>query len=95
MINEIRLAAAPENLSILLRFVRRLLEQSRFPEQRALEIETAAEEVFVNIIRYAYSSEGPPGSVEVRGCVGSEDEIALEFEDGGAPFDPTSIPPPD
>ena len=54
----------------------------------------AAEEVLVNIIRYAYS-EGSPGDVELRGRVVSEGEFMLEFEDGGVPFDPTSIPPPD
>jgi len=83
-----------ENLSDLMRFVTDLLTKNGFPEQRALEIEMAAEEVLVNIIRYAYS-EGSPGDVELRGRVVSEDEFMLEFEDGGVPFDPTSIPPPD
>jgi len=83
-----------ENLSNLMRFVTDLLTKNGFPEQRAFKIELAAEEVLVNIIRYAYS-EGSPGDVELRGRVVSEDEFMLEFEDGGVPFDPTSIPPPD
>jgi len=90
----LRLPATMENLSDLMRFVTDLLTKNGFPEQRALEIEMAAEEVLVNIIRYAYS-EGSPGDVELRGRVVSEDEFMLEFEDGGVPFDPTSIPPPD
>jgi len=83
-----------ENLSNLIRFVTDLLTKNGFPEQRALEIEMAAEEVLLNIIRYAYS-EGSPGDVELRGSAVSEDECMLEFEDGGLPFDPTSLPPPD
>jgi len=83
-----------ENLSNLIRFVTDLLTKNGFPEQRALEIEMAAEEVLLNIIRYAYS-EGSPGEVELRGRAVSEDEFMLEFEDGGVPFDPTSLPPPD
>ncbi len=83
-----------ENLSNLMGFVKDLLTKNGFQEQRAQEIEMAAEEVLVNIIRYAYS-EGSPGDVEVRGRAMSEDEFMLEFEDGGVPFDPTSLPPPD
>ena len=92
--NALRLPATMENLSNLMRFVTDLLTKNGFPEQRALEIEIAAEEVLVNIIRYAYS-EGSPGDVELRGRVVSEDEFMLEFEDGGVPFDPTSLSPPD
>jgi serine/threonine-protein kinase RsbW len=92
--NAFRLPATMENLSNLMRFVKDLLTKNGFPEQRALEIEMAAEEVLVNIIRYAYS-EGSPGDVELRGCAVSEDEFMLEFEDGGLPFDPTSLAPPD
>ena len=92
--NALRLPATMENLSNLMRFVTDLLTKNGFPEQRAFKIELAAEEVLVNIIRYAYS-EGSPGDVELRGRVVSEDEFMLEFEDGGVPFDPTSIPPPD
>ena len=92
--NALRLPATMENLSNLMRFVTDHLTKNGFPEQRAFKIELAAEEVLVNIIRYAYS-EGSPGDVELRGRVVSEDEFMLEFEDGGVPFDPTSIPPPD
>ncbi len=92
--NGLRLPATMENLSNLIRFVMDILTKNGFTEQRALEIEMAAEEVLVNIIRYAYS-EGSPGDVELRGRAVSEDELMLEFEDGGVPFDPTSLPRPD
>ncbi len=94
MMNAFRLLATTENLPDLIRFVTDLLMKNGFSEQRAREIELAAEEVLVNIIRYAYSG-GPPGQVELRGLAVSEDEFMLEFEDGGPPFDPTLIPPPD
>ncbi len=92
--NALRLPATMENLPNLVRSVKDLLAKNGFPEKRALEIEMAAEEVFVNIIRYAYS-EGSAGEVELRSRALSEDEFMLEFEDGGVPFDPTSLPPPD
>ena len=92
--NALCLPATMENLSNLMRFVADLLAKNGFPEQRALQIEMAAEEVLFNIIRYAYS-EGSPGDVELRGKAVSEEEFMLEFEDGGVPFDPTSLPPSD
>jgi anti-sigma regulatory factor (Ser/Thr protein kinase) len=92
--NAIRLPAREENLEKLVRFVADLLTKHGFPKERALEIEMSAEEVLVNIIRYAYS-EGTPGDVEIRGSLITDDECMLEFEDSGAPFDPTSLPPPD
>ncbi len=92
--NTFCLPATMENLPNLIRFVTDLLTKNGFPEQRAREIEMAAEEVLVNIIRYAYP-ERSPGDVELRGRAVSEDEFMLEFEDGGVPFDPTSLPPPD
>jgi serine/threonine-protein kinase RsbW len=92
--NDFRLPATMENLSNLMRFVADLLTKNGFPEQRVLEIEMAAEEVLVNIIRYAYPEQSP-GEVELKGRALSEDEFMLEFEDGGVPFDPTSLPSPD
>lgn len=54
----------------------------------------AAEEILVNVIRYAYPGGGP-GEVEIRGRADSGDGVTLEFEDNGEPFDPTSLPQPD
>lgn len=90
----VRLPATMAHLSKLIQFVADRLTKNGFSEQRALEIELAAEEALVNIIRYAYS-EGSPGDVEIRGRALSDDEFMLEFEDRGLPFDPTSLPPPD
>lgn len=54
----------------------------------------AVEEIVVNVTRYAYP-EGEQGALEIRARAASGDDVILEFEDHGAPFDPTSLPPPD
>lgn len=90
----IRLSARIASLDTLIQFVSDFLGANGFPGERIQEIEMAAEEVLVNIIRYAYP-EGEPGEVEIRGRSESDHELILEFEDSGAPFDPTSIPEPD
>ena len=58
------------------------------------QIELAVEEIFVNIVSYAYQDDATKnsplfGRVEV-GCEVSEDpaSITLCFTDGGTPFDP-------
>ena len=72
----------------------RPVDEEWFPGTKAQEIETAAEEVLANIIRYAYP-EGSSWEAERRRRAPFEDEFMLEFEDGGVPFDPASLPPPD
>jgi serine/threonine-protein kinase RsbW len=93
VMKNVRLPATMANLELLVRFVSEFLNANGFPGERIQEIEMAAEEVLVNIISYAYP-EGGPGEVEIRGRADSEDELTLEFEDNGAPFDPTSSPQP-
>jgi anti-sigma regulatory factor (Ser/Thr protein kinase) len=68
----------------ILDFVR----ENDFPSERVQEIELAAEEALVNIIRHAYAENGP-GEVEIR-CRAEEDRVEIEFVDEGVPFDPTS-----
>jgi sigma-B regulation protein RsbU (phosphoserine phosphatase) len=60
-------------------------------EMRIAQVETAAEEVFVNIANYAYVPEC--GKVRIK--YSFDEELVLIFEDNGRPFDPISAPAPD
>ena len=56
-------------------------------------LELAAEEIFVNIVNYAYGDQ--PGEVTV-GCSLAEDGLfEIVFSDQGAPFNPLQAPDPD
>ena len=63
------------------------LDASRLPH-----IELAVEEAAVNVSHYAYG--GSTGELVVRTSC-QDDELRIELEDSGAPFDPLAAPPPD
>ena len=52
-----------------------------------------AEEVLVNVINYAYPQE--EGDVEVYCHPDEDNRLIIQVSDGGVPFDPLSVPPPD
>ena len=56
------------------------------------QIDNAAEEIFLNIINYAYKSVN--GDVMISISAGG-DEAEIRFEDTGIPFDPLKLPDPD
>jgi anti-sigma regulatory factor (Ser/Thr protein kinase) len=57
------------------------------------EINLILEEVLANIISYAYG-DNQWHEIVVRADIGS-DELVIEVEDDGRPFNPLQIPPPD
>jgi anti-sigma regulatory factor (Ser/Thr protein kinase) len=78
---ELVIEAKLENLDAVLDFVAEL------PTQAII----AAEEIFVNIVRYAYAPE--TGSVTIR--ISASNDIVLEFEDSGKPYNPLEKEDPD
>jgi serine/threonine-protein kinase RsbW len=75
-------------------FINTQLEKTGGTQKARLQIEIAAEEVFVNICRYAY----PEGNGTVRiGCAVTGDPPActVRFSDKGLPFNPLSSEDPD
>ena len=97
---ELVIDAAVENLGAVLDFIGAELEQNGCPVKLQTQIKIAAEEVFVNIAYYAYKPEpsasgSPPetGGVSVRLAVG--EEVTIEFEDKGVPFNPLEKKDPD
>ena len=68
-------------------FVERYLDESGCPEKTKLQIRLAMEEVFVNIVSYAYAPED--GEAEVRFETLTEPfSIRIQFMDSGKQFDP-------
>lgn len=56
-------------------------------------LELAAEEIFVNIVNYAYPDE--PGDVTVRCSLADDGLFEIVFSDQGAPFNPLAAADPD
>ena len=84
-------------------FIGRELETSGCPQRIRNQIELASEEIFVNIINYAYEGQGEltvdcyisPSLQGYPPPVGEEMSMILVFTDHGCPFDPTEIAEPD
>ena len=92
--NEIVVDAEKEKLPEVIRFIDQHLEKAGCDPVTQFKIETAAEEVFVNIASYAYgNSEG-----QARVCMEMKKEpkqMILTFKDTGTPFDPLEKEDPD
>ena len=86
--------ATVDNLSKVLAFIDEQLEANNCPMRVMLEIDVAAEEIFVNVASYAYTSG--VGSVAIE--VNFEDHpkaVTIRFIDSGIPYNPLEKEDPD
>ena len=88
---ELMIEAKIENLDAVLEFVGSELETAECPVKTQTQISIAVEEVFVNIAHYAYHPE--TGGAVIRVAAGNE--ILIEFEDSGKPYNPLENKEPD
>ena len=82
------------NLDEVLGFIDAQLEESGCSMKAQMQIDVAAEEIFVNVAHYAYKPD--IGPVEV--CVELKEDprrVCVTFIDSGRPFDPLEKPDPD
>lgn len=91
----IKVPALPEQLERVLDFINAELEECNCDMKTQLQIDIAAEEIYVNIAHYAYS--GADGETEIS-C-GMPDTgtrlFHIIFEDSGIPYNPLAKPDPD
>ncbi|MCL2335296.1 MAG: ATP-binding protein [Endomicrobia bacterium] len=102
---EFVIEAKIENLDTVQDFVAGELATFDCPVKLKTQVAIATEEIFINIARYAYSQNVPEvcsrserpapgvGSVAIRITVG--DEVIVEFEDSGRPYNPLANEDPD
>lgn len=86
--------AQTENLSQVLEFIRRELEKQKCPVRIQGQIEMAAEEIFVNIARYAYETAVGDAGIQVE-VEQDPLRVAITFMDHGVPYDPLQQDEPD
>ena len=88
---ELIIEAKTENLDAVLEFISAELEESECSMKLQTQIAIAVEEIFVNIAHYAYNPE--VGGAVIR--ISVADEVTIEFEDKGAPYNPLENTDPD
>jgi anti-sigma regulatory factor (Ser/Thr protein kinase) len=82
MISRLTLSNRPENLSLLLEFLRKWARDQRLSSSRRSNLELAASEIFQHLVAHAYRP-GQPGSIAIL----LEDKgprLRLTFEDDAA-----------
>lgn len=92
--NELTVEATPENIPVITAFVDELLEHYDCPMKAQAQIDIAIDELFGNIVRYAYHPE--VGSATVQAEVTKEPlAVVITFIDQGKPYDPLAKEDPD
>ena len=89
LVNELIIEATTENMDAVLDFVNERIADS--PSKIQNQIGIAVDEIFSNIARYAYHPE--TGGATVRVTV--DENITIEFEDSGTPYNPLTEENPD
>jgi len=92
VVQELTIEAKAENLNTVISFVNEELALFDCPLTMQGYIDLAAEEIFVNIAKYAYKDG--TGNVSIR-IEGSDDEVSIRFEDSGSPYNPFEQSPVD
>ncbi len=90
---ELRLEEARmDRLDDVLSFVDGMLETLDCPMKTQMHLDIAVEELYVNIVRYAYAPGTGPAVLRMEPEAGG---VAITFIDRGAPYDPLKKPDPD
>jgi anti-sigma regulatory factor (Ser/Thr protein kinase) len=89
---ELKLEATKANLDKVLSFIDGHLENNACSMKSQMQIDLAAEEIFVNIAQYSYAPA--TGSATIRLSV-ADGSAEITFIDSGIPYDPLAKEDPD
>ena len=89
--NEINLEASIENYKKLMEFINNELEKHQHSLKLINEIQIAAEEIFVNIIKFAYDNRKETVKIQISG----KNSVIIRFIDTGRHFNPLERQYPD
>ena len=91
---EITVEATVENIPVVTDFVNTELEALDCPLKAQMQIDIAIDELFGNIVHYAYDQRTGPATVRVE--VDREPlSVVITFIDNGKPYDPLAASDPD
>lgn len=91
---ELTVDATLESIPVITAFVDEQLEQFGCPVKAQMQIDIAIDELFSNIVHYAYHPGVGPATVRVE-VVEAPLSVVITFIDQGIPYDPLSKADPD
>jgi len=89
------LPAEPEQLQNLQEFLERHLVQAGVSAKIRSQLQLAAEEVFINIARYAYPGQAGEARISLQILPPPGSKIIMQFSDRGLPWNPLEKATPD
>ncbi len=89
---ELKLKAVDENLLTVLDTVNEMISGCADKVRRQISI--SVEEIFINIVHYAYPSNDDKGEILVK-CDVCDGIADISFQDSGIPYDPLKASSPD
>ena len=84
---QIELESKLESLDTLNGFVHQIIQNSPCTEQQQIQIDLVVEELFVNIVNYAYPDSMGMVQVECK-LSGDASQVIIQFKDQGIEFNP-------
>ena len=90
---KITVDATRESIAQVAAFVEGELEKLSCPFKTVAQINIAVDELYSNIVNYAYGGGAGQASVTVQGL--DANSVSVTFEDSGVPYDPLAKPDPD
>ena len=92
----ITVEASMENLDKVTSFVEAFLDDYACPMKIAMKILLCVEELYANVVNYAYGSRGGNCTIELEGnAYETEHKVCIRVRDQGVPFDPFAKEDPD
>lgn len=91
---ELNLEATIENIGTVMQFVKAELVSVQCPKKVILQIGGAIDEIFGNIVHYAYGDTTGMATVRLE-IDSARSVVMLTFIDQGVPFNPLSVKTPD
>jgi len=88
---ELTVEASIDRLGDVINFVNSELKRNICPPELQSQIDVAVDEVFTNIVDYAYK----PATGKTVICIAVGNEVTLRFEDSGKPYNPLDEAAPD
>lgn len=92
--NELSVDATIENLDKIVDFVDAKLDSFDCPIKSKIEIDIALDEIFSNIVHYAYEDKVGKATIRI-GQSEDKKEIIIQFIDSGVPYNPLLKEDPD
>ena len=92
--NEISVAAKLENMQKVLDFISEELEKIGCSMKSQMQLALVAEEIYVNIVNYAYQAELGKATVKIE-TENDPLKVIIQFVDSGIPYNPLERTDPD